>query len=86
MKEVHVLQQVRGGGGGRLFFKDKHLPRVQLLQTMRREDGGPQEAPEAEGPLGTMARVSRRQLLCRLTEHPVCFGGQSRAAGQCQPV
>lgn len=66
--------------------KDKHLPRVRLFQTIRGEDGGPGVAPVAEDPSAQKARVSRRQLLGRLTERPVCFGGQRRAAGQCQRV
>ncbi len=41
IKEVYLLHQVCG---------DKHLPCVYLIQTMRRENGGPWRPPEAEGP------------------------------------
>lgn len=54
--------------------RDKHPPRVRLIQTMMTEHGG------------TKAGVSRQQLLGPVMERPVCFGGQRRAAGQCQRI
>ncbi|GLD58031.1 nesprin-2, partial [Lates japonicus] len=48
-------------------------------QTMRREDGGPPVAPRGRGPVSTKARVSRRQLLGWVTEHPVSLRKQEIA-------
>lgn len=70
----------------------KHLPHTPLAQTIVRSAGalGPWVGEAgATGPTdNTMPCVSRRQLLDRVTKHPVCFGGQRRpvSLSQCQRI
>lgn len=75
-----------GGGAesGVSVLKEKHTSALHASYSHNKESGW--WPPRGRVPISTKARINKQQLLGPVTERPVCFGGQRRAAGQCQRI